>query len=197
MRLSRRTLQDVAQGRVTVAFRRWSSPETFAGARLATDQGVVEVDEVSEVDPTLISEQQAHRAGFRSAAGLRSSLDKHGRGRVYRVELRYVGEQDAHAPERVELSARERADLDRRLSRMDVESWRGRWTRPLLDLVWRSPGLPAAELAAAQGRGVSRFKADVFALSELGLVQRWAEGYRLTPRGVAYVEAGRDDGTAP
>lgn len=189
MRLSRNTLREVAQGRVTLAFRRWSSPETFAGARLSTEVGLVEVGEVREVDPAAISEEQARRAGFRSAAGLRSSLDKHGRGRVYRIGLSLVeASSEVGNPDPVELGARERDELDRQLSRMDVGSWRGRWTRALLELVWQSPGVPAAELAATRGRGVSRLKSDVFALSELGLVQRWAGGYRLTSRGVGYLQ---------
>lgn len=179
-------------GEITVAFRRWSSPEARAGSEQAAEVGVVAVTGVCEVDPDEITEVEARRAGFRSVEGLRASLDRHGRGRVYRLDLEYRGGAPAAGGEEtVVLGRRERAELDRSLARLDTSGWRGRWTRPVLERLWERPGTRAAELAELYGRPVSRIKSDVFKLGELGLVDRSPGGYRLSPRGRAYLDGDR------
>ncbi|QGK72208.1 hypothetical protein GIY23_10760 [Allosaccharopolyspora coralli] len=186
--LSRWVLDGVVAGEITCAFRRWASPHARSGTRMRTQVGVVVVTEVTEVQPQDITEDQAAAAGYRSRSGLLSSLDKYGSGSVWRVGLRHVGEDPREVlRQRPELDAEERADLDRRLARMDASSRHGPWTRHLLRLIRDRPGVRAAELAESQNRPVARFKSDVWKLKELGLTESLRVGYRLSPRGEAYL----------
>lgn len=86
------------------------------------------------------------------------------------------------------LDARERAEIDRRLARLDVSAVRGPWTRWLLAELGQRPGATARELAGEQGRPVARLKSDVWKLRELGLVEGGAGGYRLSVKGRAYLD---------
>ncbi|GAB3290427.1 hypothetical protein GCM10027563_27880 [Parasphingorhabdus pacifica] len=185
---SQRVLRGVAAGEVTVAFRRWSSPQVRAWTRVSTPVGIVRVGEVREVDPDELTFSDAEQAGFRSLQGLRSSLDKHGAGRVYRVGLSFAGADRQPSPEPAVLGSGQRAEIDRWLARWDVSSSRGLWTVELLELVRDRPGARAAELAAVLARPVSRLKSDVWKLRELGLVESSGGGFGLTARGVAYIE---------
>ena len=86
------------------------------------------------------------------------------------------------------LQARERAEIDRRLARWDVSAPRGPWTRRLLESLRERPGATAQELSAQEERPVSRLKSDAWKMRELGLVEGGADGYRLTAKGLAYLD---------
>ncbi len=85
------------------------------------------------------------------------------------------------------LHARQRAEIDRGLARLDVAAWHGPWTRRVLRLLQDEPGAAAATLAAAENRPVSRVKTDLWQLRELGLVAKAPDGYRLTARAESYL----------
>jgi hypothetical protein len=95
--------------------------------------------------------------------------------------------------QRAELSPAERAELDRRLARLDAASRRGPWTAEVLRLIASRPETRAADLAAELGREKAPFKANVRKLKELGLTESLEVGYRLSPRGRAYLEAALTD----
>lgn len=161
-----------------------------ARTRLSSPVGLVDVGEVRAVDLDELTESDAAQAGFRSLRGLWSSLDKHGAGRVYRVELSFAGAEPQGQREPVVLGARHRAEIDRTLARWDVSAPRGRWTRGLLELVRERPGARAAELAAIQQRPVGRLKSDVWKLRQLGLAENLEGGLWLSPLGHAYLAGG-------
>ncbi|MGP4016036.1 hypothetical protein [Saccharopolyspora sp. 5N708] len=189
MALSNRILRGVASGEISLAFLRWPSPQASAGTQLRTAVGLIGIGEVTAVDPRQITDADAHRAGFTSAAGLRSSLDKHGTGAVYRLALRYDGPAPMPPQEPVVLGSRERATIDRRLAQLDVSAPRGPWTRQVLEALRQRPGARVAELAADQGRPVSRYKSDVWRLRELGLVEPLDTGFQLSSRGRSYLDS--------
>jgi hypothetical protein len=70
-----------------------------------------------------------------------------------------------------------------------------RWTRRLLELIADRPETLAAELAASVGMEKLPFKRDVRKLKELGLTESLLVGYRLSPRGRAYLKAARSTGS--
>jgi predicted transcriptional regulator len=74
---------------------------------------------------------------------------------------------------------------------MDRTSRTGPWTRATLEAIEASPGRRAADLAAALGRERDDWKRDVRKLKELGLTSSLEVGYRLSPRGAAYLAATR------
>jgi DNA-binding IclR family transcriptional regulator len=57
----------------------------------------------------------------------------------------------------------------------------------VLDLVARRPAVAAAVLAAEAGMERMVFKRRVRVLKELGLAESLVRGYRLSPRGAAYL----------
>ena len=60
-----------------------------------------------------------------------------------------------------------------------------------MELIERCPATLAADIAHSIGREKLPFKADVRKLKELGLTESLEVGYRLSPRGRAYLERTR------
>lgn len=181
----------VADGTVTVAFRRWAAPRVAVGRRFRTVAGVVEVTAVEEIDPGAITDADATAAGAPSAAALRRELAAR-QGRTFRIGLAWAGADPRDAlAELPVVSAAERAELDATLDRWDVGRASGPWTRELLSVIGERSGERAAELAPLFGRDVPAFKRDVRRLKGLGLTRSLARGYELSPRGRAYLDGSR------
>ena len=176
----------LADGSVTVTFRRWRRPRARPGGRHRTPAGVLAVDAVAEVDPAAITEDDARRAGFVDLAALLRQLDRHGDGPVYRVDFHHAGADPREAlREADDLAEEDLAGLRARLERLDRAARDGPWTVATLELIGDRPGVRAADLAAAAGRERLPFKTDVRKLKELGLTESLEVGYRLSPRGRA------------
>jgi hypothetical protein len=177
----RPVLDAIAEGSVTLAFRRWKQPRVKAGSRLRTPVGVLEIDAVDRVAADKISDRAARRAGHPSREALLKALDARPargvRGRpataldgsepIYRVKFHLAGPDPRVAlRERVPRAA-ELAELRDRVAAIDARSTRGPWTEQILRLIAANPGMRAPDLAAGLGRPVPRFKADVRRLKEL------------------------------
>ena len=180
-----RALEGIASGEIDIAFRRWKRPTVKAGGTLRTRAGVLAIDVVEPTAERRITPGDAQRAGFPSRAQLLKSLRP--QGRLYRIEFRRIGDDPRVAlRQSAEISEPERAKLDARLARMDGARSEP-WTRRILQLIADRPETLAAELAASLGREKAPFKQDVRKLKELGLTESLPVGYRLSPRGRAYL----------
>ena len=177
----------IADGSVTLAFRRWDRPRMRPGSTQRTGAGVVLIETVEVVDPEAITEDDAARAGVRSLGELRRLIDRREGAHVYRMAVTLAGADPRVAlRQQAELSEEDRRDLDRRLDRMDAA--RGApWTREVLRLIAERPGVRAPDLAASLDRETLPFKRDVRKLKELGLTVSLAVGYEISPRGRAYL----------
>lgn len=200
MRFTKPFWSGIADGTVTVAFRRWKAPTVVVGRPYRTGGGRVEIVTVDVVDPATITDVDAVRAGHPSADDVRNQLS--GRNRddsvfsVYRVEFRLLNEpdpRDALAND-VDLSSDDIEEIDRRLDRFDRSSKFGPWTRSTLAMIAERPSTRAPDLAASVGRETQPFKLDVRKLKNLGLTISLNPGYRLSPRGQAYLD--RSSGSA-
>jgi hypothetical protein len=179
-------LRGIAAGEITVAFRRWKRPTVRAGGTLTTRVGVLAIDAVEPVDD--VDEEGARRAGFPDAAAARARLRPE--GTLYRVTFHLAGPDPRIAlRERAELAPDELAELRARLARLDRSNPRGPWTDATLRAIAAAPGVRAADLAADAGVERLRWKADVRKLKALGLTESLEVGYRLSPRGAAYLSA--------
>jgi hypothetical protein len=179
-------LRGIASGDVTLAFRRWRRPTVRAGGTLRTRAGVLAIETIDVVDPELVTDDDARRAGHENRAELLAAT--RGDRALHRVAFRLAGpDPRAALRERTDLSAVDRAALDARLARMDARGRDGPWSETVLRLIAERPATRAAELAAALGRDKPGFKADVRKLKELGLTESLSVGYRLSPRGRAYM----------
>lgn len=189
MLLDARTLRGLADGTVTHTYRRWAVVRVHAGSTMRTRVGVVEVTSVDPVALESVDDADARGAGFRSGATARAWIERRGEGELYRVGLRLAGPDPR-------VALREDDDLDAaavdairaRLARMDRAAPEP-WTRAYLDLIAARPAVVARTLAADVGMERDPFKIRVRRLKELGLTESLDVGYRLSPRGRAYLAA--------
>jgi len=178
-------LRRIAEGEVTLAFRRWRRPTVRAGGTLRTRVGVLAIESVEVVEERDVTEADARRAGAESREALLDGLP--GEGALHRIAFRLAGPDPRIALRaRSRISAAERAEIDARLARLDAASRHGPWTATVLGLIAERPAIRAPDLAASLGRETAPFKADVRKLKELGLTESLEVGYRLSPRGRAY-----------
>ncbi len=189
MLFERRFWPQIADGSVTMTFRRWRAPQARVGRRQRSPVGFIEVDGVDVIDPGEITDADARRSGYPSAAAVIADLRGDDGLPLYRVRFRFVGGPDPRAGLAADASLDESdiAEIDRRLDRMDRSSPRGPWTRQVLAAIAAAPGRRAPDLAASFGRETQPFKVDVRKLKNLGLTISLRVGYELSPRGAAYL----------
>lgn len=173
-------LERIASGEVTLAFRRWRRPPPTPGSTLRTAIGVLSLDQVQVIDEAAVSERDAKRSGAPSRAQLLSSLPTE--GTLFRIELRYLGNDPREVLRNERLSAAHAAKLLDRLRRSDARAPTP-WTQALLRLVEQHPGRAARELATLATMDVRVLKRRMLTLKELGLTESLSTGYRLSPRG--------------
>lgn len=131
--------EPIADGSVTLTFRRWKRSQAVAGHRYRTAAGMIEVEAVDIVDESSITDRDAKRAGYPSRDALVADLRGTKDLAVYRVQF--------HS---------------------------------------RAP-----DLATSFGRETAPFKIDVRKLKNLGLTISLTVGYRISPRGEAYLRQTR------
>jgi hypothetical protein len=189
----------IADGSVTLTFRRWKRRQVVAGHRYRTGHRIVgrmmiEVDDVREVDPAGITDADARRSGFPDADTLVAQLRGEPDLPVFRIAFHVVDEPDPRSvlAATSELTAEDRDEIRRRLDRLDRASPIGPWTRAVLEVIAEQPATRAADLAAGFGRETQPFKNDVRKLKNLGLTESLEVGYRLSPRGRAFLDASCD-----
>jgi hypothetical protein len=179
----------IADGSVTLTYRRWRRQQVLAGRRYRTPAGMVEVTSVSIVNPDEIRDDEAIRAGHPTSAALVADMPDRPGVHLYRIEFHAVGEPDPRAilAASADFDDDARAEITSRLNRLDRASSHGPWTRETLALIRDRPAVRATELAALVGRDRASFKTDVRKLKNLGLTESLEVGYRLSPRGRAYL----------
>ena len=167
-------LEGIADGSITLTFRRWDAPRVRAGGHQRTKIGVIEFDTVERVDD--VTDEEARSAGWASREAVLKQFASR-TGDLYRIELHVAGpDPRAVLRERVP-SAAELAALRARVGRM------GEWAIDYLDAIAERPGVRAPDLAESFGMETRAFKLRVRRLKELGLTESLRVGYRLSPRG--------------
>ena len=186
----------IASGAISLTFRRWKRPQAVAGNTYRTAAGRLVVDSVTTIEPEHISEGDAVRAGYASGAALRSELRSRGAEPIYRVEFHLAAGSDPRDELAADaaLDASEVAELGRRLNKLDRLSPSGAWTFETLALIAAHPGTRAGDLAPRLGQELQAFKLNVRKLKNLGLTLSLDTGYRLSPRGEAFVAATSNPG---
>jgi len=181
----------IADGSVTLTFRRWRRPQVVVGNTYRTAAGRIVIDAIDVVDPGRITLGEAKRAGFATRADVVAALRGTPDLPTYRIRFHAATDPDPRAAlaAAAALSADEIADLRARLARLDRASSHGAWTMEVLQTIAARPAVRAADLAAGFGRETQPFKLDVRKLKNLGLTLSLEVGYRLSPRGEAFLAA--------
>lgn len=191
MRFTKPFWDGIADGSVTVAYRGWAKPTVVARRPYRTGGGRIEVVTVEPIDPAAVTDADAARAGYPSAAEALEQVRTDGDRSLFRVEFRLLDEPDPREALAAEddLDAEAVAEITARLDRFDRASKHGAWTRPTLQLIDANPARRAPDLADMVGRETKPFKLDVRKLKNLGLTHSLKVGYELSPRGRAYLDA--------
>jgi hypothetical protein len=187
--LNRATADGIADGDITLVLRCWDAPRAKPGGTQRTPAGTIRIDDVTEYPGDhRVSAAQARAAGYRDAESAQAALDRRPAKHVYAIKVSYVG-----ADERPALAADEAltgddvAAITNRLARLDDASRAGPWTRRYLELIRDNEAVRAPDLAAREALDVPRFKRRVRRLKGLGLTISLAVGYRISPRGKAFL----------
>ena len=183
-------LASIKAGEIDLAFRRWDRPRVKVGTRMRTGVGLIEVTSVERVPLSSLRAEDARRAGSPSLKALREALGHRTDRPVFKVGLRHAGVDPREELRETVPEVDEIVSIRAWLDRLDAASQHGPWTRPTLEIIDRSPGVRAPDLAAELGRETLEWKADVRKLKEKGLTESLAIGYRLSPRGEAVLDHG-------
>lgn len=189
MLIKKRILDQIIDGKVTLAFRRWKRPTVKTGGALKTIVGVLDIKTVDRVASSKITKREAIQAGYESRKELLDELAARADGDIYRITLSFRGADPRNQlRQRSKLTGQELTELKQRLETMDARSTHGQWTHTTLRLIADNPGTRAPELADSIGMETREFKTNVRKLKELGLTESLKVGYRLSPRGAALLK---------
>ena len=92
-------LDGIADGTITLTFRRWDAPRVRAGGQQRTRIGVIEFDSIERVDD--LSDEEARRAGWASREAVLKQFASRS-GDLYRIELHLAGARSARGAARAQ-----------------------------------------------------------------------------------------------
>src|SRR6185503_19575518 len=125
-----RYAKGIADGSITLTFRRWKRPQAIAGNTYRTAGGRLVVDGVAVVNADEISDADARKAGYASGVALRADLRGAAGSMVYRVAFHPAPGADPRDELAAadSLSEAEIEEVRGKLARLDRASPRGPWT---------------------------------------------------------------------
>ncbi len=185
--LNRATAEGIANGSITLVLRRWDGPRARPGGTQRTVAGTIRIDDVAEYPGRYrVTAAQARAAGYPDAKTAQKELDRRPARHTYAIAVAYLAPD-----ERPDLAADDRlsdTDVDAIATRLDRWDAAGApWTRQYLQMIGANEAVRAPDLAARVALDVPRFKRRVRQLKGLGLTISLDVGYRLSPRGRAYL----------
>ena len=189
MQFEPRLRHGLRDGSITVAFRRWRRVQVVAGHQYRTGAGLVLAESIEVISPDDITPSLARAAGFAdvqaAVADLRGDPDLP----LYCIRFRALDGPDPRDElARADgLTDEDVAAIGKRLARLDAASKRGPWTAEVLEQIDSRPAVSSAILAADLDWDRPDYKLHVRHLKALGLTISLEVGYRLSPRGSAYL----------
>ncbi|WP_123029293.1 hypothetical protein [Mycolicibacterium stellerae] len=189
MLLNRDTAEGIANGNITLVLRRWDAPRAKAGGTQRTSAGTIRIDAVTQYPGRhRVTAAQARAAGYPDTKSAQADLDRRPARHTYAIEVSYLAPD-----ERPDLAADDQlgdSDVDAisaRLKRWDTAGDGSAWTHEYLELIATNEAVRAPDLAAHIGLETPKFKRRVRQLKGLGLTISLDVGYRISPRGRAYL----------
>ena len=169
----------IADGSITVAYRRQKRPTVKPGGHLRSPGGYLAIDAVEEVDEASITDADARVAGHADRDELIAALRPD--GTLYCIRF-HLGGPDPRDTLRASTDLDDLDVLQKKLARLE-------WAVPVLRLIRDNPGVVSTELAPLVGMERAVFKQRGTRLKALGLTISLGVGYRLSPRGEAFLQS--------
>ncbi len=138
MRFRQSILQGIAEGRVTLAIRRWRKAPPADGSTLRTPIGVLSLERVTIIDESDMTLEDVGRTGMSSDV-LRASLARE--GTLLRMELRLIGADFRIALRQQRPGDDELAAIAARLAKFDTAAPEP-WTTQYLRMIAAHPATP-------------------------------------------------------
>ena len=190
MLFKQKDLQDIAIGKVNLAFRKWKRASVKKGTLLKTAIGQVEIVEIQPIKFDSIELKDAKSAGYSNLSELHAALNARSDGIIYRIIVSY------HSPDpriklrnQINLSEEEILIIQKKLKRMDNSCRNGPWTVKILELIRDNPKVRAKDLAEKTGMTKDWLKPNIRKLKNLGLTISHPLGYEISPRGKIVLES--------
>jgi biotin operon repressor len=189
MQFEPRLRHGLRDGSITAAFRRWRRVQVVAGHQYRTGAGLVRAESIEVIAPDGITPALARAAGYPDVRSAVADLRGDPELPVYCIRFRALdGPDPRDALARTDdLSDADVAVIRKRLARLDAASKRGPWTTDVLAQIDSRPAVSSAVLAAELDWDRPDYKLHVRHLKALGLTISLDVGYRLSPRGSAFV----------
>lgn len=190
MLFEKRLQEGLRNGSIRLAFRRWRRAQVVSGRQYRSPIGMIDVQSISVVEGQ-ISPEDAQAAGYPSVDSLIKDMKGPADGQLYRIELQPSAAPDPrHAlGQDTLLSDADFKQLAEKLARLDKTRT---WTLATLEAIEARPGVRAGDLAPDLGwPELLPFKLNVRKLKALGLTLSLLVGYRLAPRGEAFLRGTR------
>jgi hypothetical protein len=181
--------EGLRDGSITVALRRWRRAQVVAGHEYRTGDGLVLAESVDTITAADITPRLARDAGFADVATAVADLRGDPDLTLYCIRFRPVAGPDPRdrLAATADLSDDDVRAISKRLTRMDAASKRGPWTITVLQQIASQPAVSSALLAPALDWDRPDYKLHVRRLKALGLTISLDVGYRISPRGEAYL----------
>ncbi len=189
MQFEPRLRKGLHDGSITVAFRRWRRPQVVTGHQYRTGAGMVQAEAIDVITPADITPALARDAGFPDVATAVADLRGDPELPLYCVRFRTLSGPDPRdeLAGTASLPEDDAAMIGAKLARMDALSKRGPWTAAVLQQIATRPAVSSVFLAQTLAWERADFKLHVRRLKALGLTISLDVGYRISPRGAAYL----------
>ena len=160
-----------------------------AGHQYRTGAGLVLAEAITVITPADITAELAKAAGFADIRSAVADLRGDPELPLYCIRFRALDGPDPRdeLASTDDLSDADVAAIRKRLTRLDAASKRRPWTRDVLEQIASQPAVSSAVLAADLDWDRPDYKLHVRHLKALGLTISLDVGYRLSPRGSAYL----------
>ncbi|HEY2641185.1 MAG TPA: hypothetical protein VGI66_15055 [Streptosporangiaceae bacterium] len=194
MQFEQRLRSGLHDGTITVAFRQWRRAQVVGGHHYRTGTDMVLAESVDVITPADITADLARDAGFPDVPTAVADLRGDPKLPLYCIRFRRLDGPDPRdeLAAAASLSNEEAAAIGARLARIDAASKRGPWTSAVLAQIADRPGVVSTELAETLSWERADFKLHVRRLKALGLTISLEVGYRISPRGAAYLAMSAD-----
>ncbi len=189
MQFEPRLRHGLRDGSITVAFRRWQKVQVVVGHQYRTGDGLVIAESIELISPGDITPALARAAGFADVRAAIANLRGDPDLPLYCIRFRALDGPDPRdeLARTDDLTDADVAAIRKRLTRLDAASKRGPWTTEVLEQIASQAAVSSAVLAAELDWDRPDYKLHIRHLKALGLTISLDVGYRLSPRGTAYL----------